>query len=152
MLTFKVRKSVNKSDLIAWKMKTRANQPCWIIRLAQFISLESWKCLFFFFFSVWYYDWWNQKLEIKIKTVCDCANFSIRYCFIGCSAIALLFYRLLCLESPFQLALGICHNKAKLAKIVRNDILPPALIQMQTARVNCIVQNRLNIHVMEVSF
>lgn len=82
----------------------------------------------------------------------NCANFSFRYCFLGCSAIALLFYRLLCLESPFQLALGICHNKAKLAKIVRNDILPPALIQMQTARVNCIVQNRLNIHFVEVSF
>lgn len=109
-----------------------------------------------FFFSVWYCDWWNQKLEIKIKTVFlrrkNCANFIFRYCFLGCSAIALLFYRLLCLESPFQLALGICHNKAKLAKIVRNHILPPALIQMQTAHVNCIVQKRLNIHFVEVSF
>lgn len=158
MLTFKVRKSVNKSDLIAWKMKTRANQPCWIIRLAQFISLESWKCLFFF--SVWYYDCWNQKLEIKTKSfpskekLCDyfiffltCEIISFRYRFLGCSAIALLFDRLLCLESPFQLALGIRYNKA-----VRNDILSPALIQMKTARANCIVQNRLNIHVMEVSF
>ena len=88
--------------------------------------------LFYFFLNLW--------------------NFSFRYCSLGCSAIALLFYRLLCLESPFQLALGIRHNKEKLAKIVRNDILPPALIQMQTARVNCIVQNRLNIHFVEVSF
>lgn len=114
----------------------------------------------FFFVSVWYYDCWNQKLEIKIKSfpskekLCDyfiffltCEIISFRYRFLGCSAIALLFHRLLCLESPFQLALGIRHNKA-----VRNDILSPALIQMQTTRVNCIVQNRLNIHVMEVSF
>ena len=83
--------------------------------------------LFYFFLNLW--------------------NFSFRYCSLGCSAITLLFYRLLCLESPFQLALGICHNKA-----ARNDILSPAQIQMQTARVNCTVQNRLNIHVMEVSF
>ena len=63
---YNYRAYLSKSDLIAWKMKTRANQPCWIIRLAQFISLESWKCLFFF--SVWYYDCWNQKLEIKTKS------------------------------------------------------------------------------------